>query len=69
MLKPGNLPTDTSTANFDDSLGKAIEDQLNYLLGLDHIDPLPTDNSPETRDRRIRESISLLAAGKKLGLK
>jgi uncharacterized protein YdeI (YjbR/CyaY-like superfamily) len=28
-----------------------------------------TAKRPETRDRRIRESISLLAAGKKLGLK
>ena len=28
-----------------------------------------TAKRPETRDRRIRESITLLAAGKKLGLK
>jgi uncharacterized protein YdeI (YjbR/CyaY-like superfamily) len=28
-----------------------------------------TAKRPETRDRRIRESIALLAAGKKLGLK
>ena len=28
-----------------------------------------TARRPETRDRRIRESIALLAAGKKLGLK
>lgn len=52
MLKPGNLPTDTSTTPFDDSLAKAIEDQLNWLLDNDDIEPLPTDNSRETRDRR-----------------
>ena len=52
MLKPGNFPTDTSTVPFDGSLAKAIEDQLNYLLGEDDIPALPTDNSPETRDRR-----------------
>jgi uncharacterized protein YdeI (YjbR/CyaY-like superfamily) len=28
-----------------------------------------TAKRPETRDKRIRESIAMLAAGKKLGLK
>jgi uncharacterized protein YdeI (YjbR/CyaY-like superfamily) len=28
-----------------------------------------TAKRPETRERRIRESVALLAAGKKLGLK
>ena len=52
MLKPGNLPVSSNTSPFDSSLAAEIEKQLNQLLSADGIKELPTDDSPETRDRR-----------------
>lgn len=52
MLKPGNLPANGNTSPFDSSLAAEIEKQLNQLLFDDGIQQLPTDDSPETRDRR-----------------
>ena len=52
MLKPGNLPSASAPTAFENSLAKAIEDQLNWLLDNDDIEKLPTDDSQETRDRR-----------------
>ncbi|HEY5955636.1 MAG TPA: hypothetical protein VIV60_03740 [Polyangiaceae bacterium] len=56
-LKPGGLgdaddPSDFPNA-FANSMAKAMEDALNDLLDDEDKPTLPTDNSPETRDRRL----------------
>lgn len=57
MLKPGALPFDLGGGVFDDapytgSLAAQIEDELNLLLTADGLQPVPLDNTQESRDRR-----------------
>lgn len=47
-LKPGG----PDAADFAGSMAEAIEKSLNALLIHDGKDPLPTTETPETRDRR-----------------
>lgn len=48
-IKPGDLDP---PAAFMGSMAAEIEAELNRLLTNDHLDPLPMDESAETRDRR-----------------
>ncbi len=54
-LKPGNLgdPSDGAIPPaFADSMAAAMESALNVLLTSEGHDPVPVDNTPESRDRR-----------------
>ena len=55
-LKPGGLGSAAAVGTpgeFANSMAKAMEDALNALLASEGKPTVPTDNSPETRDRRI----------------
>lgn len=55
-LKPGGLgsPSVVGTpSEFANSMAAAMETALNQLLADEGKPQVPTDNSPETRDRRI----------------
>ena len=59
-LKPGGLGlsvhdggTSTIPSAFANSMAQAMEDALNDLLGQEGKPTLPTENTTETRDRRL----------------
>lgn len=64
-----DLPAYVTTALKTNSKAWAFFRELAPTYRRDFVVWIHTAKRPETRERRIRESISLLAAGKKLGLK
>jgi uncharacterized protein YdeI (YjbR/CyaY-like superfamily) len=64
-----NLPVYIAEALKENSRAWGFFRELPPTYRRDFVVWIHTAKRPETRDRRIRESIRLLAAGKKLGLK
>ncbi|HEV2863978.1 MAG TPA: YdeI/OmpD-associated family protein [Pyrinomonadaceae bacterium] len=58
-------PADFARALKADEAARATWDQLSYTHRREHVEHIEDAKKPETRQRRIEKSISLLGAGKK----